>query len=61
MTLGADEHRDRTPLTNVAILSPSLASTAGGLVFPAQLGEVVAMFWLAFGRLPPDSLLAAEH
>jgi hypothetical protein len=48
-------------LSVLGILSPSLEAKATGLVFVAMLGEVVAMFWLAFGRLPPDSRLAAEH
>ena len=48
-------------LSALGILSPSLSSSASGLVFPAQRGEVAAMVWLAFGRLPPDSPLAKEH
>ena len=48
-------------LSVLGILSPSRGSSAAGLLFPLQLGEIVAMLWLAFGRLPPDSLLAAEH
>ena len=32
-----------------------------GVMFPLQLGEIMAMLWHAFGRLPPDSLLAAQH
>jgi hypothetical protein len=48
-------------LSVLGILSPSLASKASGLMFPLQLGEVVTMLWLAFGRLPQDSVLAAEH
>ena len=47
-------------LSVLGILSPALEAKASGLMFPALLGEVVAMFWLAFGRLPPDSLLAAS-
>jgi hypothetical protein len=38
-------------LSVLGILSPSLSSKVTGLAFPAQLGEIVAMFWLAFGRL----------
>jgi len=45
----------------LGILSPSLEAKVTGLVFPAMLAEIVAMFWLAFGRLPPDVSLAAEH
>jgi hypothetical protein len=48
-------------LSVLGILSPSLTSRVSGLLFPLQLGEVVVMLWLAFGRLPPDSRLAAEH
>ena len=48
-------------LSVLGILSPNLGSKMAGLAFPAQLGEVVAMLWLAFGRLRPDALLAAEH
>ena len=33
------------------ILSPSLSATIAGLTFPALMGEIVAMLWLAFGRL----------
>ena len=47
-------------LSVLGILSPILEAKASGLVFPALLGEVVAMFWLALGRLPPDSQVAAE-
>jgi hypothetical protein len=45
----------------LGILSPRLSASVSGLMFPLQLGEIVAMLWLAFGRLPPDALLAAEH
>lgn len=45
-------------LSVLGILSPSLEARAAGLAFPAQLGEVVTMFWLAFGRLQTDSLTA---
>jgi hypothetical protein len=48
-------------LSVLGILSPSLMSRVAGLMFPLQLGEIVAMLWLAFGRLPPDSILAAER
>jgi hypothetical protein len=48
-------------LSVLGILSPSLSSRASGLMFPLQLGEVVTMLWLAFGRLPVDSVLTAEH
>jgi hypothetical protein len=48
-------------VSGLGILSPSLEAKASGLLFPALLGEVVAMLWLAFGRLKPHSLLAAEH
>lgn len=42
----------------LGILSPSLEAKASGLLFPALLGEVVVMLWLAVGRLPQDSQLA---
>lgn len=48
-------------LSVLGILSPRLESTVSGLVFPALVGEVVAMLWLAFGRLPAEPLVAAEH
>lgn len=35
------------------ILSPSLEAKASGILFPAMLGEVVTMVWLAVGRLQP--------
>jgi hypothetical protein len=38
-------------LSVLGILSPRLESSVSGLVFPALAGEVVAMLWLAFGRL----------
>jgi len=38
----------------LSILSPSLVATASGLTFPALLGEVVALLWLAFGRIAPE-------
>lgn len=41
-------------LSVLSILSPRLSASASGWVFPALLGEVVAMLWLAFGRLPPE-------
>jgi hypothetical protein len=41
-------------LSVLGVLSPRLESTVSGLVFPALVGEVVAMLWLAFGRLPPE-------
>ena len=48
-------------LSVLGVLSPSLESRVTDLMFPAQLAEIVVMFWLAFGRLPRDSQLAAEH
>jgi hypothetical protein len=48
-------------LSVLGILSPSLGLKVSGLMFPLLLGEIVAMLWLAFGRLPPDSELAAQH
>ena len=41
------------------ILSPRLEATVSGIVFPALLGEVVVMLWLAFGRLPQASIESA--
>jgi hypothetical protein len=35
----------------LGILSPALEAKASGLLFPAMLGEVVAMLWFAMGRL----------
>lgn len=46
-------------ISALGILSPGLDAKASGLLFPALLGEVVVMVWLAVGRLPPDSRLAA--
>ena len=48
-------------LSVIGILSPSLEAKLSGLMFPALLAEVVAMFWLAFGRLRTESHVAAEH
>lgn len=48
-------------LSVLGILSPSLGTRVSGLMFPLLLGEIVAMLWLAFGRLPSDSLIAVEH
>jgi uncharacterized membrane protein len=48
-------------LSVLGILSPSLEAKASGLIFPALLGEVVAMFWLVFGRLRLDSPRLAEQ
>lgn len=45
----------------LGILSPSLEAKVSDLLFPALAGEIVAMFWLAFGRLPPDLLFVAER
>ena len=47
-------------LSVLGILSPRLEAKASGLTFPAMLAEVVVMLWLAFGRLPSDSLLATH-
>jgi hypothetical protein len=41
-------------LSVLGVLSPRLESAVSGLAFPALVGEVVAMLWLAFGRLPPE-------
>jgi hypothetical protein len=48
-------------LSVLGILSPSLGSSVSGLMFPLLLGEIVAMLWLAFGRLPSDSPIAVER
>jgi len=48
-------------LSVLGVLAPSLEVRLTDLVFPAQAAEIVVMLWLAFGRLPADSLRAAEN
>ena len=48
-------------LSVLGVLSPSLESRVTDLMFPAQFAEIVVMLWLAFGRLPAESLVAAER
>lgn len=48
-------------LSVLGILSPSLEAKVSGFLFPLLLGEIVVQFWLAFGRLPPDALVALDH
>jgi hypothetical protein len=38
-------------LSVLGVLSPRLGAAVTGFAFPALAGEVVAMLWLAFGRL----------
>lgn len=45
-------------LSVLGILSPRLSSAVSDLVFPALVGEIVAMLWLAFGRLTPEPVRA---
>jgi len=45
----------------LGILSPPLLTAISGVVFPALLGEIVAMLWLAFGRLPPEPARASRQ
>jgi hypothetical protein len=39
----------------LGLLSPPLAASVGGVLFPALLGEIAFMLWLTFGRLRHDT------